>query len=176
MESQVEVDETFIGGKRKNMPNSKRKELTGRGAVGKTTIAGAKDRKTNKISAKMVSGTDKETLQGFIAERVDPDAEVYTDDHQSYQGLPNKHKVVKHSVSQYVNGQAHTNGIESFWSLLKKGYHGTFHHFSPKHLDRYVNEFVTRHNIRKQDTIVMMGDTVGWMVGKRLTYKQLIGG
>lgn len=173
MESQVEVDETFIGGKRKNLPNSKRKDMTGRGAVGKTTIAGAKDRETNKISARMVKGTDKETLQGFISERVSPDAEVYTDDHKAYTKLPYKHKVVKHSVSQYVNGQAHTNGIESFWSLLKKGYHGTFHHFSPKHLDRYVNEFVTRHNIRKQDTIVMMGDTVGLMQGKRLTYRQL---
>ncbi len=174
MQSQVEVDETFIGGKRKNMSNSKRKKMTGRGAVGKTTLAGAKDRKTNKISAKVVKGTDKETLQGFIAERVSPDADVYTDDHKSYQKLPYKHKVVKHSVSQYVNGQAHTNGLESFWSLLKKGYHGTFHHFSPKHLDRYVNEFVTRHNIRQQDTIVMMGNTVRFMQGKRLTYKQLI--
>ena len=111
----------------------------------------------------MVAGTDKETLHGFIADRVSLDAEVYTDDHQSYNGLPNKHKIVKHTVSQYVNGMAHTNGIESFWSLLKKGYHGTFHHFSPKHLDRYVNEFVTRHNIRQQDTIVVMGDTVGLM-------------
>ena len=69
MESQVEVDETFVGGKRKNMANSKKKEVTGRGEVGKTTIAGAKDRKTNKISAKMVKGTDKETLQGFVSER-----------------------------------------------------------------------------------------------------------
>ena len=124
----------------------------------------------------MVKGTDKETLQGFIGERVSPETTVYTDDHQSYSGLPYKHKVVKHSVSQYVNGMAHTNGIESFWSLFKKGYHGTFHHFSPKHMNRYVSEFVTRHNIRKQDTIVMMGDSVGWMVGKRLTYKKLIGG
>ena len=176
MESQVEVDETFIGGKRRNMSNSKQKELTGRGAVGKTTIAGAKDRKTNQISAKVVEGTDKETLQGFIADRVKPEATVYTDDHKSYEGIPNEHKVVKHSVSQFVNGMAHTNGIESFWSLLKKGYHGTFHHFTPKHMNRYINEFVTRHNIRKQDTIVMMGDTVGLMVGKRLTYRQLTGG
>ena len=176
MESRVEVDETFIGGKRKNMPTSKQKELTGRGAVGKTVIAGAKDRKTNKISAKVVKGTDKETLQRFVAERVSPDAEVYTDDHKSYKGIPNRHKVVKHSVSQFVNGMAHTNGLESFWSLLKKGYHGTFHHFTPKHMNRYINEFVTRHNIRRQDTIVMMGDTVGLMAGKRLTYKQLIGG
>ncbi len=175
MESRVEVDETFIGGKRRNMPTSKQKELTGRGAVGKTVIAGAKDRKTNRISAKVVEGTDRKTLQGFIAERVSPDATVYTDGHKSCKGIPNRHKAVKHSVSRHVNGMAHTNGLESFWSLLKKGCHGTFHHFTPKHMNGYISEFVTRHNIRRQDTIVMMGDTVGLMVGKRLTCKQLVG-
>jgi len=103
MEGPVEVDETFIGGKRKNMPTSRRKELTGRGAVGKTVIAGAKDRKTNAISARVVKGTDRKTLQGFIADRVSPEATVYKDNYQFYNGLPNKYEVVKHSVSEYVN-------------------------------------------------------------------------
>ena len=176
MESRVEVDETFIGGKRRNMPTSRRKELTGRSAFGKTIIAGAEDRKTNAISAKVVEGTGRKTLQGFIAERVSPDATVYTDGHKSYKGIPNRHKAVKHSVSRHVNGMAHTNGLESFRSLLRKFFHGTFHHFTPKHMNGYINEFVIRHNTRRQDTIVMMGDTVGLMVGKRLTCKQLVGG
>ena len=88
--------------------------------------------------------------------------------------MPFEHESVKHSISEYVNGQAHTNGIESFWATLKRGYHGTFHHISPKHLNRYVNEFATRHNMRSQDTEAMMSETVARMVGKRLMYRDLI--
>ena len=80
---------------------------------------------------------------------------VYTDEAAAYKGLPN-HETVKHSVSEYVNGQAHTNGMESFWGMLKRGYHGTYHRMSPKHLQRYVNEFSGRHNIRPLDTIQQM--------------------
>ena len=77
-------------------------------------------------------------------------------------------------ISEYVNGMAHTNGIESFWATLKRGYHGTFHHISPKHLHRYVNEFATRHNMRTHDTEAMMAETVARMVGKRLMYRELV--
>lgn len=170
----VEIDETYIGGKRKNMPNRKRRELTGRGAVGKTAVIGAKDRETNQVSARPIPGTDKPTLQGFVGEHAAPGATVYTDEHSSYQGMPFDHEAVNHSVSEYVRDQAHTNGMESFWATLKRGYHGTFHKMSPKHLHRYVDEFATRHNMRDAHTADMMAETVSRMDGKRLTYRALI--
>ena len=169
----VEVDETYIGGKRKNMPNRKRKELTGRGATGKAAIVGVKDRATNKVTAEVIERTDAPTLKGFVAENVVKGSTIYTDDFPAYRGLPN-HEAVKHSVSQYVNDQAHTNGVESFWSLLKRGYHGTYHKMSPKHLDRYVKEFAQRHNIREADTEEQMELVVQGMARKRLRYSELI--
>ena len=172
----VEVDETYMGGKRKNMSNAKRKALagTGRGAVGKTAVVGAKDRETKHVRAKVVESTDKPTLQGFVIEHTAPDATVYTDDAAVYEDLPFPHEAVKHSVSEYVRDQAHTNGVESFWSLLKRGYHGTYHKMSPKHLGRYVTEFSGRHNDRPQDTIDQMSAIASGMAGKRLRYRQLI--
>ena len=169
----VEVDETYLGGKRKNMPNSVRKELTGRGPVGKTAVVGAKDRATNQVAAKAVPATDKQALQGFVQDHADRQATVYTDEARAYETLPFEHESVKHSVSEYVRGQAHTNGVESFWSMLKRGYYGTFHKLGPKHLDRYVQEFAGRHNLREQDTIDMMGAVVLGMDGKRLKYEDL---
>ncbi len=172
----VEVDETFIGGKRKNMSNAKRKALAesgaGRGSVGKTAVVGAKDRTTKQVRAQVVEYTDKPTLQGFVGEHAAPEATVYTDESASYEGLAH-HDSVKHSVSEYVRGQVHTNGMESFWSMLKRGYIGTYHKMSPKHLDRYVTEFQGRHNVRERDTIDQMGDVVEGMAGKRLTYRDL---
>ena len=172
----VEVDETYIGGKRKNMSNAKRKELagTGRGAVGKAIVVGAKDRATNKVSAAMVRGTDMASLQGFIAARTAASAMVYTDDHGGYQGMQFEHETVNHTTGEYVRGQAHTNGIESFWATLKRAHKGTFHHFSVKHLDRYVTEFAGRHNSRNHDTIEQMQDAVAAMVGRRLKYRELV--
>ena len=98
---------------------------------------------------------------------------MYTDDHGGYVGLPN-HETVRHSVKEYVNGQAHTNGVESFWAMLKRGYHGTYHRMSAKHLNRYVDEFAGRHNIRTSDTIDQMVAMVQGMDGKRLQYKELV--
>ena len=177
MSGPVEADEAYFGGKRKNMSNAKRKKLadTGRGSVGKTAVAGIKDRGSNRVSVKVVEGTGKNELQGFVRERAATGATLYTDESRSYKGIPGyEHEAVNHSTSEYVRDQAHTNGIESFWAVLKRGYHGTFHKISPKHLDRYVAEFATRHNMRARDTEVMMAETVARMIGRRLTYEALI--
>ena len=174
----VEVDETFMGGKRRNMSNAKRRELAdqeaGRGAVGKTVVAGAKDRATNHVSAHVVAGTDKATLQGFVAEHAAPGATVYTDEAAAYQGMPFHHETVKHSVAEYVRDQAHTNGMESFWAMLKRAHTGTFHKMSPKHLERYVRQFSGKHNLRDADTIDIMRHVVAGLIGRRLMYRQLV--
>ena len=171
----VEADETYMGGKRKNMSNAKRKALadTGRGSVGKVAIASIKDRQTKQVGAKVVSNPDKVTLQGFVVEHTAPEATVCTDEVSAYEGLPMPHEAVKHSVREYVRGNAHTQGIESFWSLLKRGYVGTYHKMSPKHMSRYVAEFEGRHNLREADTLDQMGAIVRGMGRKRLRYEDL---
>ncbi len=132
--------------------------------MGKTAVVGAKDRATNRVSAEVVDHVDKLTLQEFAESRMADGAEVFTDDALAYRGLPN-HQTVKHSVSEYVNGKAHTNGVEPFWAMLKRGYHGTYHRMSRKHLQRYVNEFAGRHNVRDLDTIHQMSWTVVGLSG-----------
>ena len=168
----VEADETFIGGKEKNK-HAKRKLHAGRGPVGKTAVVGIKDRATKRIRAAVVANTDADTLKGFVAETTAPDAMVYTDGEQGYVGLP-KHEAVKHTVGEYVRGMAHTNGIEGFWSMLKRSYHGTYHKMSPQHLGRYVDEFAGRHNQRPDDTVDQMAAMVRGMDGKRLRYQDLV--
>ena len=172
----VEVDETYLGGKRKNMSNAKRKELadTGRGPVGKTAVVGAKDRATNQVAATVIQSTDAATLQGFVKDHADRQATVYTDAATAYESLPFDHDTVKHSLSEYVKGEVPTNGIESRWSLLKRAHSGTFHKLSPQHLDRYVQEFAGRHNLRALDTINQIKGIRRGREGKRLTYKALI--
>ena len=172
----VEVDETYFGGKRKNMSKAKRKEMAdaGRGSVGKTAVVGMKDRDSNKVTARVVADTDAATLQEFVRGHAAPDATVYTDDAGAYKGMPFKHESVRQSVGEYVRDMAHTNGVESFWSMLKRAHKGTFHKISPKHLDRYVQEFAGKHNIRESGTLAQMRDTVARLVGRNLLYRNLI--
>ena len=173
LQGEIEADETFIGGREQNK-HGRKKLRAGRGTVGKVAVVGVKER-GGRVKAMPVGNTDKETLQGFIRSSVDSGSTVYTDDHGGYDGLRTayKHRKVRHSVGEYVKRQAHTNSIESFWSMLKRGHKGTYHKMSPKHLHRYVDEFAGRHNIRDLDTMMQMAYIILAMVGRRLKYKAL---
>ena len=174
----VEADETYMGGLRKNMSHKKRKELEpGRGGAGKTIVAGVKDRATNQIKAAVIEGTDAYTLQTFVEDRVHHEATVYTDEHGAYKGMVYfEHDSVRHSRGEYVKKDTavHTQGIESFWAMLKRAHKGTFHKISPKHLHRYVTEFTGRHNARSLDTEDQMKKMIAGMRGRRLKYPDLV--
>ena len=169
----IEVDETYIGGLEKNKHGHKKQRL-GRGGIGKTAVAGAKDRATGAIRGEVIPDTTKATLHGFVASHAAPGATIYTDEGGGYHGLPFNHQTVCHGVGEYVSDMAHTNGIESFWSMLKRAHKGTFHKISPKHLQRYVSEFAGKHNIRDSGTLVQMRDTVARLVGRNLLYRDLV--
>ena len=176
----VEVDETYMGGERKNKSNAERRAIReaklGRGPIDKVPVVGIKDRETNEVRAEAVRRVNGETLQGFVRQHTEPGATVYTDEAAAYKGLARdyRHEPVNHSASQYVRGKAHTNGMESFWSMLKRAHDGTFHKISPKHLQRYVSEFAGKHNHRNSGTLSQMRDTVARMVGRNLFYRDLV--
>ncbi len=173
----VEVDGTYMGGKEKNKAKSQRKHAGG-GPGGKTAAVGAKDRKTNQVTAQVIDRVNSETLNSFVDNQADTEAQVYTDGSTAYKSRENR-EAVRHSAGEcvrYLEGaKIHANGIESFWSMLKRDHKGTFHRLSPKkHLQRYVNEFAGRHNARDPDTIDQMHSIVPGLVGKRLMYRDLI--
>ena len=154
-----------MGGKRRNMSHDKRKGLTGRGAVGKAVVTGVQDRKTGQVSARVVKDTDAVTLKGFVRYHAKPGTTVYTDEAPGYQGMADMdHHTVNHGAGEYVVDRSHTNGMESFSSMLKRGYHGIFHKIGHWHLNCYVNGFCGRHNIRDLDTVEMMLSMVAGMV------------
>ena len=171
----VEADETYVGGLEKNKHKDKKMKAAG-GPAGKAVVAGVKDRCSNRVSARVVPDTKAATLTKLASDHVEPGTEVFTDEARGYLSLSKlgyRHSSVSHSVGQYVDGMAHTNGMESFWAMLKRGYHGIYHQMSPVHLHRYVDEFSHRHNVRPNDTEKQMAEMVERMDGRTLPYKEL---
>ncbi|MYH50749.1 MAG: IS1595 family transposase [Gammaproteobacteria bacterium] len=170
----VEVDETYVGGLEKNKHEDTRRHVKGRIAE-KLAVVGLKDRETGQVRARFIPDTRGDTLRAFVREHARRGSQVYSDGHGAYLGLAGeyRHRAVQHSVGTYVIADTHTNGIESFWSMLKRGYVGTYHKMSGKHLQRYVDEFTGRHNARELDTLEQMRRVVRGLVGKRLQYQEL---
>ena len=151
----VEIDETYLGGKDKNRHANKRHRIRGTGD--KTPVIGAIARKGN-VVAKMIENADMPTMSRFVAETVSKKVSlVATDEHSGYQYLDRwqgyPHQTIRHGEGEYVRGLVHTNNIESFWSLLKRGVIGTYHNVSKKYLPLYLNEFTYRFNNRKNPDI-----------------------
>jgi len=173
---EVEVDETFIGGKARNMHLAERqRRITGRGTVDKTAVMGILER-GGEVRTIVVDNRKKKTLQAEVKKHVQAGAALYTDELKSYSGLAQDyaHAVINHAVS-YVEGRVHTNGMENFWSLLKRGIGGTYVSVEPFHLFRYLDEQAFRYNNRKMTDSERFDIAVRGIVGKRVTYDKLTG-
>jgi transposase-like protein len=176
LSGQIEADETFIGGKARNMHRSKRERvITGTGGKDKTAVMGILER-GGKVRTKVVENTKKKTLQSEIREHVLSGSALFTDALKSYEGLTEfQHEVIDHAV-EYVRGEVHTNGLENFWSLVKRGLNGTYISVEPFHLFRYLDEQAFRYNHRQGMNDGQRFDlAVRQIVGKRLTWDQLTG-
>jgi transposase-like protein len=172
----IEADETFIGGLSKNMHKAKRKAaITGTGGKGKAAVFGLRSR-AGEVRAQVIESTNREVLHTEIKNNVAQGATLYTDMWVAYRGLSAmfKHSAVDHGAKEYVNGDCHTNGIESFWALFKRGYHGVYHQMSKKHLQRYVNEFTFRVNRRTKSMQTIFTEVLNNITDSpQLPYKQL---
>lgn len=177
LSGEVEVDETFIGGKARNMHKSKRtKRIKGRGVTGKTIVMGMLER-GGKVKATVVADRNKPTLQGNVHAHVEAGSEVFTDELLSYWGLSDNfvHQIVNHA-EEYVRGNVHTNGMENFWSLLKRGLNGTYVSVEPFHLFRYIDEQAFRFNNRVGKTNAQrFGLALSQVAGRRLTWNEVTG-
>ena len=171
----VEVDETFIGGAARNMHAGRRK-AQGTGHGGKVAVQGLLERHGGEVRAMVVGGTRRQHLAPNVVDHVEYGSQVYTDAHTAYVGLDHNyvHNVINHA-HQYVNGHIHTNGIENFWSLLKRSLKGTYVSVEPFHLFRYLDEQAFRFNNRKGDDSDRFIKAAQNITGKRLTLKQLTG-
>jgi transposase-like protein len=176
LSGEIEADESFVGGKARFMHAHKRAEkIHGRGPEGKAIVAAVLER-GGEIRAKVVKTRRKKELHTLVTDNVEAGSTVYTDELLSYDALNAEftHQVINHAES-YVNGSIHTNGCENFWSLLKRGVHGTYVSIEPFHLFRYVDEQAFRYNQRGLNDAERFDLAVSQIVGKRLTYKELTG-
>jgi transposase-like protein len=176
MSGQVEVDETFIGGLARNMHKARREAaITGTGGKGKVAVMGLLER-NGKVRAKVIANATRETLHAEVRDNVEAGAELFTDGWRAYRGLDAEyvHQVIDHA-EKYVDGQIHTNSIENFWSLLKRGIKGTYVSVEPFHLFRYLDEQTFRFNERKGKDSDRFRAVTEQVVGKRLTYEELTG-
>ncbi len=172
----VEVDETFIGGKARNMHKDVRaRKIHGTGGMDKTTVVGVLERGGD-VRAAVVPDRRRVTLHAQVRSNVEPGATVYSDSWEAYNGLGGDfaHETVDHA-EQYVRGQVHTNGIENFWALLKRGLHGTYVSVEPFHLFRYLDERVFTFNMRDLTDLGRFTTVLGMVSGRRLTYAELVG-